>query len=99
MSVVFINCFDVPRGRDAEFLALWTEVNDYMRARDGYLGHRLHRASTVTAPYRFVNVAEWASAEHWAAAHDDGFRALVGRPEWAEFGTHPGLYDVVDQAG
>jgi hypothetical protein len=31
MSVVFINLFEVPAGRDETFRALWQQVNDYMR--------------------------------------------------------------------
>ena len=31
MSVVFINMFEVPEGRDQVFLTEWQKVNDYMR--------------------------------------------------------------------
>jgi heme-degrading monooxygenase HmoA len=93
----FINCFDVPHGREDEFFELWQEVNRYMAGKPGYLGHRLHRAVSPDAPCRFVNVARWASQADFHAAHDDGFRALVGRPEWAVFRSHPGLYEVVHE--
>ena len=33
MSVVFINLFEVPVGRDETFRGLWQQVNDYMRTR------------------------------------------------------------------
>jgi hypothetical protein len=46
-------------------------------------------------------VAIWESADAWRAAHDEGFRSLVGQPEWREFPHTPALYEVVhtgDQA-
>jgi hypothetical protein len=49
-------------------------------------------------PYRFVNVAEWASTEDFQAAHDAGFHALVSQPIWANFRSTPALYEVVHQA-
>lgn len=95
MTVTFVNLFEVPAERDEAFLALWREVNAYMRAKPGYLEHRLHRALLDEARYRYVNVSLWVSEQHWRVAHDDGFRVLVGRPEWAPFSFTPGLYEVV----
>jgi heme-degrading monooxygenase HmoA len=95
--IKFINCFEVPAGRDVEFLALWREVNAYMAAKPGYLSHKLHRSLAPEAVYRFVNVVEWQSPEHWEAAHDSGFRALVSLPEWADFTSTPSLYEVVHE--
>lgn len=97
--MLFINSFQVPAGADEQFLTQWREVNATMSVRPGYLGHRLHRALVDTTRYRFVNVAEWASADHWRDAHDDRFRALVTRPEWARFPSTPGLYDVIHDGG
>ena len=101
MSVVFINLFEVPAGRDETFRSMWQQVNDYMRTQPGYQAHRLHRAVADDARYRYANVVSWESAEAWRAAHDEGFRKLVGQPEWREFPNTPALYEVVhtgDQA-
>jgi len=95
--VTLVNCFDIPAGREDEFFRLWREVNAYMCAQPGYLGHQLHRALTADASFRFVNVARWASAEHFRVAHDERFRALVSQPGWAAFRSHPGLYEVVHE--
>lgn len=94
-SVPFVNCFEVPAGREDDFFALWQEVNRYMAAKPGYLNHRLHRSLTPEARFRFVNYAEWESVEHWRAAHDEGFRALVSRPEWSGISSAHALYEVV----
>jgi heme-degrading monooxygenase HmoA len=98
MSVVFVNLFEVPEGRDEAFFALWEQVNSYMQRQPGYESHALHRALTPNATYRYVNIARWSSAESWEAAHDDGFRALVSQPGWQEFPPRPCLYEVVHSA-
>jgi heme-degrading monooxygenase HmoA len=95
--VRFINCFEVPAGREDEFLSRFAVVNDFMAARPGYLRHRLHRSIGTEARYRFINYVEWESVEHWRAAHGEAFRALVSGPEWADLVATPGLYEVVHE--
>lgn len=95
--VILVNCFEVPAGRENEFFSLWQQVNHYMRTKKGYLGHRLHRSLAADARFRFVNVARWASEEDFNAAHDAGFRNLVGQPAWAAFRSTPALYEVVHE--
>ncbi len=95
--VTLVNCFEIPVGREEEFFALWEQVNRYMRTKPGYLGHRLHRSVAPDAPFGFVNVVEWASAEQCRAAHDEGFQALVSQPAWSAFRSRPGLYEVVHE--
>jgi heme-degrading monooxygenase HmoA len=97
-GITLINGFEVPAGREDEFLRLWQQVNTYMRKKQGYLGHRFHRSLKPNAPFRFVNVARWASMAEFDAAHDDGFRALVGQPAWKAFRPVPELYEVVHEA-
>jgi len=94
-AVTLINCFEVPAGREDEFVGLWKQINAYMQTKPGYLEHKLHRALSPDARFRFVNVARWESADHFGAAHDEGFRTLVGQPEWAAFPRHPAIFEVV----
>ena len=93
--VTLVNCFEVPAGREEEFFSLWREVNDYMRKQRGYVSHKLHRSLDPGAHFRFINVAQWESKEHFNAAHDACFRALVTNPAWQPFRSMPGLYEVV----
>ncbi len=95
MAVTFVNLFEVPAGSDADFRDRWEAVNDYMRRKDGYLNHALHRALAPDARYRYVNVGQWESPQHWRDAHDEGFRALLAAPEWASYPSTPALFDVV----
>ena len=96
-GVTLVNCFDVPQGREEEFFSLWQQVNSYMRKKKGHLEHKLHRSLAQDARYRFVNIARWESMADFNAAHDDGFRALVTRPEWKAFQSTPALYEVVHE--
>ncbi|MBO1767586.1 antibiotic biosynthesis monooxygenase [Allobranchiibius sp. GilTou38] len=95
--VHFLNCFEVPASRDEEFLSLWREVNAYMARKPGYVSHRLHRALADDARFRFINTAEWESPRACQEAHDDGFRALVGKPQWRAFRSTPGLFEIVHE--
>ncbi len=95
--VTLVNCFEIPAGREEEFFGLWQQVNAYMQTKPGYLGHKLHRGLSSETPFQFVNVAQWESPAHFQAAHDEGFQALVDRPEWAGFHYRPGLYQVIHE--
>jgi heme-degrading monooxygenase HmoA len=96
-TITYINCFEIPSGKEEDFFRAFEQVNAYMRGKPGYLGHKMHRALTGDASFRFVNVVHWASAEHCRAAHDEGFRALVRTPEWSGFRSLPGMYEVVHE--
>ncbi|MFI9383121.1 antibiotic biosynthesis monooxygenase family protein [Kutzneria sp. NPDC052558] len=93
-GVVFINCFEVPVGREEAFLELWEQVDSHMRQHPGFQWRRLHRSLDDNARLRFVNVAGWDSAEQSDAAHDEHFRELVANPAWREFPSSPSLYSV-----
>ncbi|HEX4249932.1 MAG TPA: antibiotic biosynthesis monooxygenase family protein [Pseudonocardia sp.] len=93
-EVVFINCFEVPPGRDAAFLELWSRIDGFMCAQPGFQWRRLHRSLDADARLRYVNVASWDSAAEFDAAHGEKFRGMVGQPEWREFPALPALYSV-----
>src|SRR6188508_663351 len=53
------------------------ETSEYFRAQPGFVSLKLHRAVSTDAQYRYVNVATWDSAAHYAAPHQtDEFRRL-----------------------
>jgi heme-degrading monooxygenase HmoA len=94
--VTLMNSFIVPEGRDEEFVKLWTETSEYFRAQPGFLSLRLHRAVTPGTPYRYVNVARWASDADYRAPHGTAeFRQLVTQEAWRDFPSSPVLYEVV----
>lgn len=94
--VTLMNRFAVRPERDEAFLALWTETSKYFTAQPGFVSLRLHRAVSSDAEYRWVNVANWESEEHFRAAHGtEEFRRVVTQPGWAEFPSSPMLFEVV----
>jgi len=47
-------------------------------------------------PVMLINLFEVpAGREARRAAHDEGFRKLVGQPQWRELPSTPALYEVV----
>ena len=95
--VRLINCFEVPDGRDEQFLARFRDVNAYMVGKPGYIAHQLHQSLTAQARFRFVNYVEWESSEHLAAARDDRYGELVRAVLADGFTSTHALYEVVHQ--
>jgi heme-degrading monooxygenase HmoA len=93
VSVILINPFEVAEETtDEEFLQGWQRAADYMREQPGFLASSLHRALAPDARFRFVNVAEWESPQHFqAAVTSEEFRDLA---QGAAPGS-PALYEVV----
>lgn len=94
MSVILINPFEVPEGKEEEALAFWEQAADVMRNSPGFISTRLHRAISPNARFLLINMAEWESPEHFQAAiESDAFKkATEGSME--AFPHFPGLYEV-----
>lgn len=93
MNAVLINTFEVPAGREEEFMAAWSEADALLRANHGYTSTALHRALAPDARHTFVNVAELDSVEAWQATiSTPAFGAIARR--MAEFSPSPALYRV-----
>lgn len=94
--VTLINSFVVPLEAEARFRELWHATSSFFRGQPGFRSLRLHRAVSDDAPYRYVNVVEWDSADLYRAAHEqDRFLRLVAQEGWAEFPSSPALYEEV----
>ena len=83
---VLINLFEVPAGADEGFIGAWEQARDFLAAQPGYRSTALHRSLGPAAEFRFVNVAEWASAAAFQAATTHP--AFPGRD--MPFPAHPG---------
>lgn len=94
-SVVLINPFQVPDDPEAQekFVSGWQDAAAALRQQDGFISTTLHVSLDPSARFRFVNVAVWASAEH--------FRRAIEASEFQQFGSripypnYPSLYRVV----
>lgn len=95
MSVILINPFEVPKGRENEALAFWERAAEYMRRQPGFISTRLHKAIVPWARFYLVNIAEWESVMHFEnAVKSEEFRVLT-KPYMDVFPHYPGLYEVV----
>jgi heme-degrading monooxygenase HmoA len=95
MSVILINPFEVPEGKESEALAFWDMAAGFFRKQPGLISARLHKAIVPWARFHLVNVAEWKSAELYEAAlNSQEFKNLAERS--GDLVRHyPGLYEVV----
>jgi heme-degrading monooxygenase HmoA len=93
--VTLINAFEVPAGKEEEFVERWKQAAEHLRQREGFVSTRLHQSLDPQADFQFINVAVWESAEH--------FRQAMGTPEFQElarrmrFSSHPALYRVISE--
>ena len=91
--VVLINPFAVPEGKDEAFLAAWEAAKAFMERQPGSLSTRLHRSLIPNTRFRFMNVVEWATVEHFQAAlhHPEYMKLRDATP----FPHSPALYEVI----
>lgn len=94
-SVVLINTFEVPKGKEAETLASWQKARDFLKTQHGYMGTRLHQNIDPNGKYHFVNVARWKSAEDFKAATAKMREALPNNMPEGVTAT-PSLFKVVE---
>jgi heme-degrading monooxygenase HmoA len=93
LNVVLINPFEVPEGKDEAFLAGWEAARAFMERQKGYVSTRLHRSLDPKARFRFINVAEWETAED--------FQTVLNHPEFVKlreatpFAHFPSVYEVI----
>jgi heme oxygenase (mycobilin-producing) len=91
--VILINPFEVPTGKEEEFLQAWREAAEHLRRAPGFVSTRLHESLDSKARFRFINVAEWESPQHFQAAMStEAFQEIARK---MPFAASPALYRVV----
>jgi len=95
VTVILLNPFEVPAGKEEEALELWERGAAVMRKSPGFISTRLHRAISPDARFLLINMAEWESPQHFMAAADsDEFKEVTAGSK--ELIPHfPGLYEVI----
>ena len=91
-NVVLINPFEVPEGQEKAFLAGWRTAAECLRHAPGFISTRLHKSIDPTTKFRFINVAEWASPQHFEAATRSAAFQEIARK--IPFAAYPALYTV-----
>ncbi len=94
-QAVLINVFEVPDGRDEEFLAGWEEARRFMAKQRGYVSTALHRSLDPQARFRYINVAVWATPQDFQAALNHP--TFVALRDATPFAHYPSVYTVIRQ--
>ncbi|NGX07963.1 antibiotic biosynthesis monooxygenase [Mycobacteroides franklinii] len=99
MAVTLVHVFEVPEGRESQFLEGFMALTAALESVPGYGGCRLmQRTSHHVGKFAFVNIASWESKEAWQKAiHAHEF--LAQQTPMDDFPRFPGLYDVVFSEG
>jgi heme-degrading monooxygenase HmoA len=93
--VTLINAFEVPAGEEEQFLKSWHETAEVLRQAPGFISTRLHESLDPQAKFRFINVAQWESAQHFQEAMKA--RADAFRQDRGKFVANPALYRVISE--
>jgi heme oxygenase (mycobilin-producing) len=94
---ILINPFEVPQGQEEEFLRHWHAAATQMRGAPGFISTRLHQSLNPQAKFRFINVAEWESPQHFQAAIlTKAFQEIARK---MPFAGYPALYQVIVEEG
>src|SRR6266849_5582082 len=92
-TAILINPFEVPAGEEEQFLKAWNEAAELLRHAPGFLSTRLHESLDPQAKFRFVNVAQWESPQHFQAAmRTEAFEQISRK---MPFTASPALYRVI----
>ena len=92
-NIVLINPFELPQGQEEEFLRHWQAAAAHLRGAAGFISTRLHQSLDPQAKFRFINVAEWESPQHFQAAmRTEAFQEIARK---MPFVAYPALYRVI----
>ena len=93
--VTLINPFEVTEDEEEQFLKAWLEGAALLRQAPGFISTRLHRSLDPQAKFRFVNIAQWESPQHFQAAMS--IEAFQQIREKMPFTANPALYRVISE--
>jgi heme oxygenase (mycobilin-producing) len=94
-QAILINVFEVPEGRDDEFLMGWEKAKQFMEQQPGYISTALHRSLDRAARFRHINIALWEKPEDFQAALNHP--VFVALRNATPFAHYPSLYTVIRQ--
>ncbi len=95
MSVTLINPFEVPKGKEEDCLKMWEEGAEFLKNQPGYINTKLHQTILEDSKFRFINIAEWETAESFFnAVQTEEFQSIVeGAME--SYPHYPSLYTII----
>ena len=93
-----ITSFEVPEGKDEDFLKGWNVIAEQMRRTWGARTIQLHESLDPQTKFRFVAVTEWESLLHYQAARNQINKAFEDLRRAMPFAAYPATYRVVVSA-
>ena len=95
MSVILINPFEVPEGKEQECLKMWDEAAEFLKNQPGYINTKLHQSILDNAKFRFINVAEWETPESFFTAVQTEEFQKITEGTMEAYPHYPSLYTVI----
>lgn len=95
MSVILINPFEVPKGKEEKCLKMWDESAEYLKNMPGFINTSLHEAIVDDAKFHFINVAEWESPESFFSAVGTEVFQKITKDSMEMYPHYPSLYKVI----
>lgn len=92
--VVGINIYSVPKGNEDQFIRWWFDMRERLIRGSGFIAGNLHRNLDHTAPFNFINVAEWEN-DLYSSLYKES--AAQMKAEVRQFGAEmtPGLFTIM----
>lgn len=94
MSVTLINTFEVPEELANQHQKGWEEHTNMLLSdkKSGLISAKFYKALSSSNKYKFVNVAEWKSIEHFSKSINIEEHKKNANPR---IKFNPGLFEVV----
>lgn len=93
-----ITPFEVPAGKDEEFLKGWNAIAEQVRHTPGVLSTQLHESLDPQTKFRFVAVTEWGAPLLYEAARSQMNTAFEALRRAMPFAAYPASYRIVAAA-
>jgi heme-degrading monooxygenase HmoA len=94
-AVQEITPFEVPEGKDEEFLKAWSHAAEQVRQAPGVLSVHLHESLDPETKFRFVVVTRWESLQFLEAARSQINQAFVEMRRQVPFAAYPAEYRLL----
>lgn len=95
MSVILINPFEVPKGKEEECLIMREEAAEYLKNQPGFINTNLHQSILEDSKFQFVNVAEWETPESFFNAVQTEEFQKITEGSMDEYPHYPSLYSII----
>ena len=90
-----ITPFEVPAGKDEEFLKAWNHVAERVQHASGVLSIHLHESLDPDTKFRFVSIIQWESSMLFEAARSQASQAFEEMRRLVPFAAYSAGYRLL----